>query len=227
MKNTIFASVCCTLALSFAAVKESTNAAQQPDQNQCVVLTYSKPVEGFDVKVFWRPRERMAGYVIGPAIVEFEHTDPHKTFSVTNNRFGLPDDAEWTKTARFVDGYFSTTSKPQIVLDYVAPKITDRLPSTSFFFVDLDFDGKKELVLTEIANGQRWSNTFRVHRPHDTMRRAYENSARVPLDSLDTFSRIDLKKRTIRIFRSGGAQVNDQLLYKFDDELNRYRLKTR
>lgn len=223
-KVPMLASLCCALISSYSMGKEPA-AAPEEKETKSVVLTYNEPIEGFEVTVLWRPREQMAGYVIGPAIIEFEHEDPHKTFSVTNNRFGLPDTAEWTKTATFVDGYFAKTSQPKVVLEYAKPKITDRLPSTSFFFVDLDFDGHEELVTTEIANGQRLRNTFRVYRPQHLSRRTEEVATGVPFDTLDSASRVDLNNRTIRTFNSGGAQVNEQLVYEFDRDLNRYRLK--
>ena len=204
--------------------KESV-AAPEVKEAKSVILTYNAPIEGFEVTAYWRPHEKMAGYVIGPAIIEFRHKDPDKTFSVTNNRFGLPDTAEWTKTATFVDGYFSKTSQSRVLLDYVGPKITDHLPSTSFFFVDLDFDGKKELVMTEIANGQRFRNTYRVYQPDCLSRRIDEIACRVPFASLDSASRIDFKNRTIHIFNSSSAQEWEERVYKFEAGEDRYRLK--
>ena len=142
--------------------EEPAKAHQTEKEAQCVVITYRQPIQDFDVMILWRPKERMAGHLIGPAIMNFTHKEPHKSFSLTSNRFGLPDSDEWMKTVSIKEGYYVKTSQPHLVLDYEVPDMMDKLPSTCFFFVDFNFDEKKELVLTEFANGQRFRNTYQV-----------------------------------------------------------------
>jgi hypothetical protein len=139
--------------------------------------------------------------------------------------FGLPDSDEWFKTVSLEDGYYVKTSQPHLVLDYAAPEMTDKLPSTCFFFVDFNYDGKKELVLTEFANGQRLRNTYQVYAPDVTgVSKSNMTTGQEPFASLDSESKIDFKDRTIRLFNSGGANLSEQLLYKFDESLGHYSL---
>jgi hypothetical protein len=189
-----------------------------------VEITYSKPVEDHDVKIHWRPYEVMCNHLIGPAILEFTNKKTGDRFFLTNNRFGLPTSLDWFKTVKLNKGYYEKTSQPSLVLDYTAPEFTAKLPSNSFFFVDLTFDGKKELVVTEIANGQRWRHTYKVYDP-EKMGTYTPIAATEPFCSLDSESVIDRKNRTIRIHNSGGASVYDILLYRFDDKHKRYLLK--
>ena len=188
-----------------------------------VEITYSKPVEDHDVKIHWRPYEVMCDHLIGPAILEFTNKKTGDRFFLTNNRFGLPKSLDWFKTVTINEGYYEKTSQPALVLDYTAPEFTDKLPSNSFFFVDLTFDGRKELVVTEIANGQRSRNTYKVYDPENTST-YMPITATAPFCSLDSESVIDRKSRTIRIHNSGAAAVYDILLYRFDDEHERYLL---
>lgn len=213
------------IASATFAVNEPAAADTNSNEAGGVVFTYDKPIEGFEVKVFWRPYEAIAGHIVGPAIVEFRHEDPTKTFFFSNNRFGLPDSSPWAKTATLVDGYFAKTTQPHAVLEYVEPEITDHLPQVSFFFLDLDFDGAKELVMMEIANGQRFRSTYRVYQPGNPGLRSDEIASRPPFNLLDSASEIDLENRTIRVFNSGSAQETEVLVYKFDEEANRYRLQ--
>ena len=41
---------------------------------------------------------------------------------------------------------------------------------------------------------------------------------------MDSESKVDFKDRTIRLFNSSGANLSEQLLYKFDESLGHYRL---
>ena len=205
--------------------QEPAKAHQTEKEAQCVVITYRHSIESFDVRILWRPREQMSGYLIGPAILEFNHKDPKKGFALTNNRFGLPDSDEWMKTVTIKDGYYVKTSQPHLVVDYAVPDMMDKLPSTCVFFIDFNFDGKKELVLTEFANGQRFRNTYQVY-DLDEIGNSKSNTttAQEPFASMDSESKVDFKDRTIRLFNSSGANLSEQLLYKFDEALGRYHL---
>ena len=53
-----------------------------------------------------------------------------------------------------------------LLLDYIHPKITNELPDNEypFFFMDVDFDGEDELLITNWQCGSRGSSTYDVYK---------------------------------------------------------------
>ncbi|MBF0197476.1 MAG: hypothetical protein HQL32_07185, partial [Planctomycetes bacterium] len=203
------------------SVESQVNRAQgsfKEKLEQTVVFTYNKPIEDYWITVFWRPHEKVMGYLLGPAIMEFKHKDRCKSFSVTNNNFGVPISSEWFGTVTLDGGYYMGTSQLYATLDYEEPTIVDRMPSTSFFFLDLNFDGDKELVLTEFVYGQRWRNSYKVYEVDGVGRKNSTFLMSEPFDFLDSNSIIDIKNRTITNNLSSGADLSGKLHYKFDKE---------
>ena len=113
--------------------------------HKCIHIQYKQPVEGYTVKVSWLPevgcawlkftRDKQAFYIVAR---NFE--DPY--FKPFNPCYKNPR----TKTYTGNDIYY---------LDYQAPYDTEELGYNSpFFFKDVDFDGKKELLVTNWRQGK-------------------------------------------------------------------------
>jgi hypothetical protein len=86
-----------------------------------------------------------------------------------------------------------------------------------FFFADVNFDGKDELLITHPRAGQKWEHAFTVH-PCEEEDPFYSPFKKAPFNELDESSEIDKKNKRILTEYSGGA---------FHNTYNRTRSMTR
>ena len=176
-------------------------------------FNFEQAVEGYTVSVVWQPREETYGdQVIGPAILNFKkHSN---NFSLTNNYFALPralfGDAEEGKWRMRMSDFPATV--PYQTPTFEAKELSIEAP---FAFVDVDFDGNKELLLTKNGAGQRSVDSYEVYlMDNGDLELAYlQITQEDPYRYLDALSRIDLPNRELTIYSSGGACYSLQEIY--------------
>ncbi len=168
-----------------------------PDSD-AIDITYGKEIEGYDITVQWNPNSKDRGITTGPAELTFSKGTT--TFKVTNNDFGLSSDAldmEYDDEDKVI-----VSKTKSISLEYSDFELEDNklgYPETPFIFLDLNFDGKKEILLCQPGKGQRGRTTFSVLDSDGTSINAK------PYDLLDSESQIDAQNKTLSVFTSGGA----------------------
>ena len=86
-----------------------------------------------------------------------------------------------------------------------------------FFFEDVDFDGKDELVMVSFNSGQRWYNEYIVYKSNYKYGNMYNLVNTEPLSIIDQLSTFNKQNRTIDVFSSGGACTNSNEKFKLID----------
>ena len=150
---------------------------------------------------------------IGPAIITFK--SKNNTFSITNSHHYFPDSLA------------QLSSKSKIIsLDY---KATDSLKTSLYpfanidiplFFLDVNFDGVDELIITKKGTGQRFWDTFDVYEIEDGEIKEpfYQITLKKPFVDFDIATKIDRMKKEITTYLSGGACDSSHKLYVIKNE---------
>ena len=98
-----------TLALIVISIGAS-GQTKNSDPN-VVTINYSNEINGYSVRIFWKPIEVRNTHTKGPAILEFYNNNDSTSFFLTNNHFGIEnrklpggrvgggDEALWVKFA--------------------------------------------------------------------------------------------------------------------------------
>jgi hypothetical protein len=199
-----------------------TNKLTQYDSSEIVKIEYSEPVEGFKVKIIWVPSEIINGFAKGPAILELFNIKDSIFSKLTSNSLAI-------KIDRLPFEYNSDSTeiksvKPNVKITYAKDlNLSNEWFGTSeepFFFQDVNFDNNKDLILVEFGTGQRGVNNYRV----DGM--SNSDLLKEPFLSLDDYSKIDYKNRTITLVGSNGACDRTTEIYKQKKyEVNEYGIK--
>lgn len=185
-----------------------------------VTVKFQNKINKYTVEAIWKPTNVRYNHIVGPAIVTFKNSSEDIEFSISINKFSIlksqlpfsysSDDLEITKLNR-----------NSLDLVYDLNKLTDTESTfgntnVPFFFQDLDFDNEKELIFTEIDNGQRGVATFKVFGldDGDLESELYDKTNSEPFTSLDTTSKFDVKNKRIIIYGSGGMCSNSYTFYQ-------------
>lgn len=216
MKNTI------TLLILLLLSTSAKSQYELLTDSKLLFIKFSNEVNGYNVKVIWKPNHNYFEHIVGPAIIEFYKTNDSTSFSLTENNFcilkrklpiiysedsskiisiggnnydtiTLYYDKESTES---IEGSFGTTEEP-------------------FFFQDIDFDNKKELLITEFGQAQRGAATFKSYKVDEDESNDFGNLMNEkPINLLDEMSVIDYVNKQIKIFFSEGACLNGQDIYQ-------------
>ena len=101
-----------------------------------------------------------------------------------------------------------------------------------FAFGDMNFDGIKELVISEKRGGQRFYDAYKVYLLQEIEDTEYFNVVNLsnvkPYSQIDQTTQFDWDNKTIKIYSSGGACSGMEELYErvySDFPLQDYRFK--
>ena len=205
-----------------------------PDRNNSIDVNYTNIINGMKVSVIWEPRDNPGSSILGEAIIKFTNVEDGKSFTIYNSNFGLSKDSvkelniEWDDES----GRLKFDKKP-ISLKYLAPPLfEDDLGDAPFFFFDVDFDGRDELIIEGRHQGQRSMSIFKVYvlKGKSLASEDEQITDNEPYLQLDARSSIDVKNKTINIYGSSGACNNYGKTYRFlpsknDTEKGRYILE--
>jgi len=242
------------VAASCGQLKKNNRSAtesieQTSDATPFVRIKYNQPINGYNVEAIFMPEGVAFDFgdflkIIGSAKLTFTHQDTHKKNEITSAHFALPwqhfpdvFENEEKFRAMVDEGEIESFAKGQTYnLDYKffeTPGITDEEWITShplyygelpFFFADVNFDGKNELILTKYREGQRGSNSYIVYSINPDG--AFDEVIELPFDRLDDFSTIDSENKQIIIQNSNGANDSFEEVYKQDQSGKFYLAKT-
>lgn len=164
---------------------------------------YRQTIAGYKVNVKWIPYDPIGG----KAWITF--TDSTTKFTIATYDYSDPF------FEQFLDQYdpmdtLRTLHNKKLTLDYDFP--TSKFPTTStFFFLDVDFDNIKELIMVGNEAAPRGHDIWTAYKIIDGQALKMTES---PFDCLSTLSDIDSKSNIIHIRDDSGMHVNYEDWYK-------------
>jgi hypothetical protein len=223
MKTFFYILLSCLL-FSSCAKKET-----KKEEFKIVTIEYTNIINGYLVKVYWKPNAAKIEHIQGPAIIEFYNKVDSTSFTISNNYFSI-------LKSKLLDKYSEDSlggvafNQNNIQLTYDEVKFdTNNFGSTNvpFFFMDLDFDKNKELIIAEVQNGQRMLTSFKVYQFADGYIQAdlFGTTYQEPYISLDERTKIDTLNKTITLNLSGGGCGSITKVYKLNTTSNGYENK--
>ena len=216
-----------SLFLALTLLSSCTNRQTKNTEAKVVTIEYSNEINGYSVKVIWKPKAVRYRHTKGPAIIEFHNKKDGTSFTLTNNNFGILNSKlpfSYSKDSMEIISLNQNDIK--LVYDENNLKSEENFGTTNepFFFQDLDFDAIKELVIVEIENGQRGVASFKAYKLEygDIQSELYGITNNEPFKSLDEMSKIDFVNKRIIIYGSGGACASGYEIYKLIPSKNDY-----
>lgn len=209
------------LASSQAIVSNQKDVAFSNQNSRIVRINYLNSVNGYRINILWKPnKEKQSGsseWIVGPAILEFTDDQTNEVYQLVNSHFGLSPE-KYNHSLKIEDDGKVVILKDSILLSYHNIEPIDKqggfMYEEPFFFLDLNFDNKKELLLQETENGQRRENNYRVFNlgvSHNLLELTFSQ----PYCSLDGYSIFDRTNKKIHIIGSNGACAGTEDIYKF------------
>ena len=172
------------------------------------------------VDVQWFPDNGLAPFLTGPAIITFNiKGDALSWFTKLTGFFHIPNfEVDWEKINN--GGVFEmkySDFNNQSTLKELAKGLYSL--ETPFFFEDVNFDGTKELIITEARNGQRGRNAYKVYSidefgPEIDL---YDITNTLPYVKFDSSTEFNAKDKTITLYYSGGACSSSSETYQAVD----------
>jgi hypothetical protein len=192
-----------------------------------VLVEYKNEINGYLVKVIWKPNGVIYDHTVGPAIIEFYCPNDSTKFTLTNNNFGILNNKlpfSFSENGSEIIKYNQKNIKlfydDKYYIDHNSQVAGFGTTNEPFFFQDLDFDNRKELIISEINNGQRGIATFKVYKFESSESNRIESelynvTTEEPFKSLDEMSTIDYINKRILIYNSGGWCSSSTYIYTF------------
>jgi hypothetical protein len=219
-----------TLALTVISIGAS---GQTKNSNPNVVtINYSNEINGYSVRIFWKPIEVRNTHTKGPAILEFYNNNDSTSFFLTNNHFGIENrKLPFTYSEDYLD--IVSIDENEIGLEYhedfLISEYSFGTTNEPFFFQDLDFDDREELIFVELANGQRGLASFKAfkfdyseYNNLGLQPELYGITSKEPFKSLDEMSEVDYLNQQIKLYKSGGSCANSYEIYKLQPGKNEF-----
>ena len=179
--------------------------------DKLIKIHFTDLIEGkFTVDVKWFPDNGLAPFLTGPAIITFNRKgDVLSWFTKLTGFFHIPNfEVDWEKinNSEVFEMKYSDFNNQSTLKELAFKKGIYSL-ETPFFFEDVNFDGKKELIITETRNGQRGRDAYKVYsigefRPEIDL---YDITNSLPYVKFDSSTEFNPKDKTITLYYSGGA----------------------
>ena len=206
-------------------VKALDDSIQSAHRTQDTLhIKYLNSINGYKVRVTWMPVEVGCKYVEGPADIVFKH-NTGATFTIRHNLY----------FSDLID--FDTTNGMAIVPEHknFSIKYPDTLSNKSiqdcvpFYFADMNFDGKKELVLVNLCKAQRFRDSLAVFAIGDNYKlldSVHQITHLEPYCFFDSQTIFNRKRRMVTVNFSGGAYDTENRTYIYDKKkgLRLYRV---
>ena len=162
------------------------------------------------VDVKWFPDNGLAPLITGPAIITFNiKGDALGWITKLTGFFHIPNfEVDWEKinNGEVFEMKYSDFNN-QSTLKELASKEGVYSIETPFFFEDVNFDGTKELIITETRNAQRHRDGYKVYSMYQNRAviSLYDITNTLPYVNFDSSTEFNPKDKTITLYYSGGA----------------------
>lgn len=204
--------------INLPAWAEKLNEMKLPDDMQGdslidVYFKYNQTVNGYEVTARWRAFNKTSE--TGMVIMRFHNLKTGKDYHYYDEKYSSNDLCKVT----FADGFKGYENGDVYYFNYISPDTIDDFKAynghsplgyySPFQFLDIDFDGEEELLVSDWYQGQV-GNYYAVYKLTD---KGLQKQSYMPLDELTNMDRIDLAKKTITVVDFNGA--NNQATFYF------------
>lgn len=185
------------------------NADDESDKID-VYFKYNKPIDGYEVTMLWHPFDSK-GCETGTAIINFRNIATNKSFQYINNEKFNGYHTDQITFAKEFRGY---ADGDVFYLDNSVPEQPECYETTINYyqmvqFVDVDFDGEKELLISDWGQCQQ-GNGYEVY---DVTNRGLVFKTQPPYDNIDNVTKFHYDNKQIEITTHGGIFYNDTKVY--------------
>ena len=186
-----------------------------------VYFKYNQLVNEYEVTGRWRPFNKDSE--IGPVLMNFHNQKTGYEFQYFFPTYRSYDTDKITYRKGFKGHrkgdihYFNYTSPD--TLDLFKER-NDNSPLgyySPFQFLDIDFDGKDEFIVSNWYIGQGGNN----YTVFDILENGLKRIDYIPLDRLTCVDKIDLKKKTITMVKFDGACDNAEFYFSYKKRIDR------
>ena len=183
-----------SLFLALTLLSSCTNRQTKNTEAKVVTIEYSNEINGYSVKVIWKPKAVRYRHTKGPAIIEFHNKKDGTSFTLTNNNFGIFNSKlpfSYSKDSMEIISLNQNDIK--LVYDENNLKSEENFGTTNepFFFQDLDFDAIKELVIVE--KNKFVLETIIEEQSDDNLSKCYELKYKIINQSKQLISKKEIK----------------------------------
>ena len=170
------------------------------------------------VDVEWFPDNGLAPFLTGPANITFTLKESNKSFTLRTEFYHSPDfEVDWEKinNGEVFEMKYSDFNNQSTLKELAFKKGVFSL-ETPFFFEDVNFDGTKELIITETRNAQRHRDGYKVYSMYQNRAviSLYDITNSLPYVNFDSSTEFNPKDKTITLYYSGGACTTISETYK-------------
>jgi hypothetical protein len=186
-----------------------------------VSIKYNQPVNGYEVSARWRVFG--SNYETGKVLMNFHNLMTGNDYQYFNtDKYNSID----TDMVSFAEGFKGHHQGDIHYFDYTspdAPKNKEYYPDsplgyyTPFQFLDVDFDGEDELLISDWYQG-KGGNSYDVLK---FVNGRLEGQNYMPLDCLDNQSTIDRENKTITITDIDGAFDFAEFTFQLKERIDR------
>lgn len=175
-------------------------------------IIYKNKIEGFSVSVNWVPREANCSSVYGEADITFKHaaeksfTLKHKFFSSSICGFDSTNGSAILPKQRLFNINYPINSENEFIRSDVP-----------FYFADVNFDGKKELILVSPCEDQRFRDSLSVFALNDNfglVDSTKQITHQEPYNLFDSQTKFFKKSKTLIVSISGAVHIYEERTYK-------------
>ena len=193
----------------------------QIDSLKDVYFKYNQIVNGYEVTARWRPYSKTAE--TGMVIMNFHHRKTGKDYRYYGKKYCSHDTYEVT----FAEGFKGYQNGEIHYFNYTTPDTIDHFKKinggsplgyyTPFQFLDIDFDGSKELLVSDWSQ-DKGGNNYEVYKlTNNGLKR--ENC--IPLDRLTNLDKIDIKKKAITLVCIDGGFEEVEFYFSAKERKNK------
>ena len=188
----------------------ANNQKDNKEQKICVKLIYDEPIEGYVVTADWQPFKAM-DCETGLITINFRNISTGKEFQYVNNeKFS----SYHTDLITFAEGFGGYKNGDTYTIQYISKpshfeesQIDYYLP---FQFYDVDFDGEKELLISDYYQGQQ-GNYYEVFEITDS---GLEAKQYPPFNSVDNMMKFDSQNKIITFYTHSGAYFSCSMYFQ-------------
>ena len=187
---------------------------------------YSELIEGYRISFKFSPKVvYYEDNIIGRGTIYFHHIKTNQKFKLYNPMMGFPIGVLPIKLSKNKKWIIELNKRNKKLRYYFKDKTLSNTAFVNFgttevpfFFYDLNLDGTKELLISQMNSGQRGVAIFKPYELKDGKLFFPKNSfiKKKPFSELDEMSKINSNKRTLIIHGSNGACQGTDKIYTFD-----------
>lgn len=153
-----------------------------------ILIEFKKPIEGFDVTINWTLKDTIIQFssIIGPAIIKINRLSDNKVFKIDIQDFTVQD------TITGINTYerYKEKSVPNVLQLKTHPNI---------YFKDINFDQKKELVISYTYYDQETIKTYTNNKIFELLNDELTEIDYFPSEALNWNGEIDYAKQEVII----------------------------